>query len=108
MEPWQQWSRNVKESYITKDLLQDFQTILNNFDAEIGIPTIPYAKKERMVTSEAESRVLDSTSRSTVWINTLKSSLKEVNSMFGLNIDAELHYKEDDTMEVDDGEVDTL
>ena len=107
-EPWQQWSRNVKESYITKDLLQDFQTILNNFDAEIGIPTIPYAKKERMVTSEAESRVLDSTSRSTVWINTLKSSLIEVNDMFGLNIDAELHYKDDDTMEVDDGKADTV
>ena len=108
-EPWQQWSRNVKESYITKDLLQDFQTILNNFDAEIGIPTIPYAKKERMVTSEAESRVLDSTSRSTVWINTLKSSLKEVNSMYGLNISAELHYKEDDTEEVnEDGKTDIV
>ena len=71
-EPWQFLERtNIKNSYITTDQLQDFQTLLNNFDTEIGIPTIPYQKNERMVTSEADSRMIDSTSRSIVWKNTL-------------------------------------
>ena len=91
-EPWQLWDRHVKESYITTDLLRDFQTILNNFDCEIGIPTIPYEKKERMVTSEAESRQLDAISRSTVWINTLNNSFSKVNTMFGTKMSAKLHY----------------
>ena len=63
-EPWQFLERtNIKNSYITTDQLQDFQTLLNNFDSEIGIPTIPYQKKERMVTAEADSGIIDSTSR---------------------------------------------
>ena len=91
---------NVKENYIVDSLLQDFQTVINNFDAEVGIPTIPYAKKERMVTSEAESRVIDSTSRSTIWFETLKNSIVKVNEMFPeLGISVEQRYKADDQEE---------
>lgn len=87
--------RNLKESYLTTDQLQDLNTILNNFDAEIGIPTIPYQKKERMVTSEAESRIVDAVSRVTVWNETLQGSLAEVKKLYpDLNIDIRLRYPE--------------
>ena len=96
---------NVKENYIVDSLLQDFQTVINNFDAEVGIPTIPYAKKERMVTSEAESRVIDSTSRSTIWFETLKNSIAKVNAMFPeLNISVEQRFKPEQESEVPDNE----
>ena len=92
-EPWQFLERtNIKNSYITTDQLQDFQTLLNNFDTEIGIPTIPYQKKERMVTSEADSRIIDSTSRSIVWKNTLDECFKLVNEMFDLDLSCELRF----------------
>lgn len=92
-EPWQFLERkNVKDAYLTTDQLQDFQTVLNNFDCEIGIPTIPYQKKERLVTTEADSRVIDSTSRSVVWKETLDNSLGQVNEMFGLNLSCELRF----------------
>ena len=92
-EPWQFLERqNLKQSYITTDLLADFQTILNNFDTEIGIPVIPYQKKERMVAAEAESRVLDGTSRSSVWLETLNNSAVLVNEMFGTAIKAEYRF----------------
>lgn len=74
--------KNLKESYLTSDQLRDFQTIINNFDAEIGIPTIPYEKKERMVSNEADSRMIDSVSRLTIWHNTLKASIKEVKTLY--------------------------
>ena len=97
-EPWQLWSRDhMKENYLTTMQLQDFNTILHNFDKEIGIPTIPVEKKERMITDEANSTVIDAISRSEIWLKTLKSSLKNVNDMYGLNIEVERTYKEEVT-----------
>lgn len=97
-EPWQLWSRDhMKENYITTMQLEDFKTLLNFFDKEIGIPTLPVEKKERMITDEAQSTVVDSISRSEIWLNTLKSSLEIVNNKYGLNIKADRHYKEEVT-----------
>lgn len=90
--PFQYWDRNLANNYITDKQLQDFATLLSNFDSEIGIPTIPYQKKERMITSEAESRTIDSTSRSLIWFDSLSSSIEKVNKMFDSNISVKLRY----------------
>jgi len=84
---------NVKNSYLTTDMLMDRSTLLSSFDAEIGITSLPYNKKERLVTAEAESRQEDATARLMVWKATLDSSLKLVNKMFGTDIKAELAYE---------------
>lgn len=87
--------KNIAQSYILDKLLQDMQSLLNSFDAEIGIPTIPYAKKERMVTSEAESRQSDSQARSAIWLECLKSSIEHLNDVMGedFGISAKLRYE---------------
>ena len=87
---------NLKQSYLTTDQLMDRQTLLYAFDAEIGIQSLPYNKKERLVTAEAESRGQDSTARLQVWKATLDSSLELVNKLFGINITAELHYEKEE------------
>ena len=93
-EPWQFWNRgNLKESYLTSDQLRDFNTILNNFDCEIGIPVLPEEKKERMISDEATMRSNDAMSRCGIWLDTFNSSAIEVNKMFGLTIKASLNYK---------------
>lgn len=94
VSPFQTWFRDsMKNNYITSDLLQDFQTLLNDFDREIGIPTIPYQKKERLVQSEAESTEIDAKARSIVWIDTLDSSIKEVKQLFpDITLSAKLRY----------------
>lgn len=94
VSPFQTWFRDsMKNNYITNDLLQDFQTLLNDFDREIGIPTIPYQKKERLVQSEAESTEIDAKARSIVWIDTLDSSIKEVKQLFpDITLSAKLRY----------------
>ena len=93
---------NLKQSYLVTDQLMDRSTLLSSFDAEIGITSLPYNKKERLVTAEAESRGQDSTARLMVWKATLDSSLELVNKMFSLNIKAELNY---DKEEMSDGTV---
>ena len=102
-EPFQVWERknSLKESYLTTDQLKDFQTILNNFDCEVGIPTIPYEKKERMVQAEATSRQLDAQSRSTIWIECLKSSTEKIKALYpDIELNFELRY--DPEKEVED------
>lgn len=96
-EPWSFLERsNLKQSYLTTDQLMDRSTLLSAFDAEIGITSLPYNKKERLVTAEAESRGDDATARLEVWKSTLESSLDLVNSMFGTNISIEMRYEREE------------
>lgn len=102
-EPFHHVDLKVKDNYILEDLLRDFATIMRDFDTEIGIPTIPYEKKERMVTDEATSKENESVARCTTWINTLNSSAKEVTKVFPeLKLHAELAFtqKQKETKEV--------
>ena len=99
-EPWQALFRdNLKQSYIITDLLRDFQTVINDFDTEIGIPTIPYEKKERLIADEANSKQIDARSRSIIWYEELKRTAEICNEFLSLpagdNIRVELRYKEE-------------
>ena len=100
VEPFTWLTRNAKDSYVGTDLLQDMQTILNMFDREIGIPTIPYQKKERMVEFESKSAMIDSSSRLSTWIRTLEASLESVNKMFDTNFSVEARIDLDSLMSV--------
>ena len=80
----------IKNNYILGEQLKDLQTIINQFDAEIGIETVPYEKKERLVTAEAESKEVDAKARITVWIDTLNESFQLINKMFGTQMSATL------------------
>lgn len=82
-EPWQYLSlQDLNKNYILKDLLVDMQTIINMFDSEIGIVTVPYQKAERMVTNEADSKEEDAKARITIAIETLQSSTKKIKELF--------------------------
>lgn len=102
-EPWQSWTReHLKENYLTTDQLKDQQTILNAFDAEIGIPTTPYQKQERLTDFESRSRSVDSRARMNVWLDTLNSSIEEVKKLYP-DIKLAVKYRyEDEAKEVDD------
>ena len=92
--PFQEFGiEHLKENYITDQQLQDMQTILNAFDCEIGIPTVPYQKQERFVVSEAESKRIESIARVTVWVETLNSCFKTVKEMFGITLKAEVRER---------------
>lgn len=90
-QPWQFVElQKLKENYITDQQLVDFQTILNSFDAEIGITTVPYQKAERMVSSEANSRSVDSQARLITAIECLQSSVKDIKKLYP---DIKLNFK---------------
>ena len=108
--PFQFWvEEDLQKNYITDKQLQDLQTIINQFDAEIGIPTVPYEKKERMVTKEASSKEADSRARCTTWIRCLESSKEQIVKMFPKlkdTLNFTLTFPEDDPEDPEDQEVD--
>ena len=95
--PWQkiELQRSLKENYITDKQLQDFQTIINAFDAEIGINTLPYQKAERFVSAEASARMVDSQARMLTAIECLKSSVKTIKELYpDITLDFDLREEE--------------
>ena len=107
-EPFQHVDFNVKGNYITTDLLNDMCTVLRNFDAEIGIPTLPYDKKERLVTSEADSRKIESEARASIWIDTINETAKDIKKVFpDIDIHARLRADEEVSEDVTYNTVDT-
>ena len=103
-EPWQYLSlQDLNKNYILNDLLQSFQTVLNMFDSEVGIVTIPYQKAERMVTSEADSKNDDAKARITIAIETLQSSTKKIKELFP-DIKLNFTLREPEEKEVNNGD----
>ena len=93
--PFQEWKReHLKDSYLTTDQLLDFHTLINDFDAEVGIPTIPYQKKERLVTDEATAKQADGKARSVVWYECLEASIKDIKKLYpDITLSCKLRYK---------------
>ena len=103
--PFQFLDLNVAKNYILDKQLADFACIMNQFDSEIGIPTLPYTqKKERMVTDEATMKTIDGTSRSKTWKQSVDASLKAINEKFGsiYTIKADFIFINDQIQEVID------
>lgn len=83
---------DVKNNYIVGDLLRDIQTIVEQFDREIGIAAIG-EKKERMITDEVDQLKSDSVARSECWFECLSRSYDRVNALFPeLDLSFEMTY----------------
>lgn len=65
--------------------------LIQRFDEEIGLPTVQ-EKKERLISSEVETRLPTIMSKIELWIDCINRSLKKVNSMFGYNMSARLRH----------------
>ena len=90
--PFQQVKLFTASDYISDKLQETHNTILNQFDNEIGIPSVPYEKKERLISSEVDTKAVDSTARCRVWLDCLKNSCEVINAHYGLNLSAKLTY----------------
>ena len=84
---------NLKNSYMVTEFNQDIQTLINQFDAEVGIVNVPYEKKERMTDFESRSKQSDGIARATLWKKTLQHSWDEYNELFGTNVKVVYNYE---------------
>lgn len=85
---------NPKEAYLTSDQLMDLHTILSDFDSEVGIPTIPYQKKERETEFESQSKVADGQSRAFTWKRSVLASIADIKKLYpALDITFKLRWE---------------
>lgn len=91
-DPIWTFSQDVASQYVSDKLLADIDTILMQFDKEIGIAAVG-EKKERMLTDEIAMQNEDACARSSTWFENLSDSFDLVNELFpGLNLSFTMKY----------------
>ena len=83
---WFPFVQNVKESYVTSDILSDMRKIEAMFDTEIGIPNANTDKRERLISDEVNANNVETATRCELWLETLRTGLDKANDMFGLSL----------------------
>lgn len=95
-EPWVEYSRDVKQSYIGTELWNEHRTILNEFDREVGIPTEGQEKKERMITEEITVSYMDSSCRLRTWLKSMEPGFRTVRELYGIECSAKAAFDQNE------------
>lgn len=91
--PWQEWKRELNEK-LTTELLTNFNSIIADFDSEIGIPTMGFEKRERVIQNESQIKQADGKARSVTWYETVESSIKSIKELYlDIRLSCEMRYK---------------
>ena len=98
---WEVFQQNLKENYITSDLLSDLVKIRNMFCTEIGIPSTNSEKRERLITDEVNKNNIETKSRCELWLESLQESAEKTNAMFGTTVSVTWRNNPDDKTEVE-------
>jgi hypothetical protein len=88
------FNKDVRNSYIISDLLNDIRSIMDDFDAHIGIPNANTRKKERMIVDEVNANNFETRSMCELWLENLKTGCEETQKMFGIELSVDWRSKE--------------
>ena len=83
---WFPFTQNIKESYVTSDILSDMRKIEAMFDTEIGIPNANTDKRERLIADEVNANNVETATRCELWLETLRKGIEKANAMFNLSM----------------------
>lgn len=95
-EPFQHIELFDKNKYLTDLLLADRQTIINDFDTEVGIKSLPYNKKERLLSDEVNIKENEANTKLNVLVSTINADFKKVNEMFDVDFSVKAIQEGDD------------
>ena len=103
---WETFQNNLKQNYIAKDILEDMTKIDARFCTEVGIPNVNMAKESGVTDNEVEANNVDTKTKSSLWLETIRDGLDKANELFGLNMSVDFRYKEvTENVAVDNGNV---
>jgi hypothetical protein len=89
---WEAFEQNLKQVYISSDILSDMRKIEAMFDTDIGIPNANTDKRERLVTDEVNANNIETASKCSLWLEQLQESVERTNNMFGTDISVEWRF----------------
>lgn len=90
---WDNFQNNLKQNYIAKEILEDMTKIDARFCTEVGIPNVNMAKESGVTDNEVEANNIDTKTKVSLWIETIKEGLEKTNEMFGLDIKVKFRFE---------------
>lgn len=84
---WQLFTQNIQQAYIADKNLEVLKRIDEMFNREIGIPETNEDKKERLLTDEVNTNIIESLSKADMWLKELQKGCEKTRKMFGIDID---------------------
>ena len=103
VELWENFNKDLKGNFIAPELIEIFEKLLDQFDTEVGIPSVGSDKKERLTVNETEKNDVESVTRLTTWLETLQQGIDEANRLYpDLNLSIKL--KNYQTVKVKEGD----
>ena len=83
---WFPFTQDIRNSYVTSDILSDMRKIEAMFDTEIGIPNANTDKRERLISDEVNANNVETATRCELWLETIRKGLETANNMFNLTL----------------------
>ena len=90
---WTTFQNNLKQNYVAGDMLDDMLKIDARFCTEIGIPNVNLAKASGVTDNEVEAHNVDTKSKASLWLETIREGLEKVNDMFDLNLSVKFRFE---------------
>lgn len=88
-EPFYTLATEVNKNYIIDKLLGNMREVEAQFDAMIGLPSMPFEKKERMNQQEVNIKGSGTQTRAEMWLDSLREGCTKARRMFGIEIDVD-------------------
>lgn len=83
---WQLFTQNIQQAYIADKNLEVLKRLDEMFNREIGIPETNEDKKERLLTDEVNTNIIESLSKADMWLKELQDGCEKTKEMFGIDI----------------------
>ena len=83
---WQLFTQNIQQAYIADKNLEVLKRLDEMFNREIGIPETNEDKKERLLTDEVNTNIIESLSKADMWLKELQKGCEKTKQMFGIDI----------------------
>lgn len=81
-DAWESFNKDLKQNFIAPELIDVFEKLLDQFDTEVGIPSVGSDKKERMNVLETSKNDAESVTRLTTWLETMQVGVDMTNRLY--------------------------
>lgn len=81
-ELWETFNKDLKQNFIAPELIDVFEKLLDQFDTEVGIPSVGSDKKERLNVLETEKNDVETVTRLTTWLETMQPGINDANRLY--------------------------
>ena len=89
---WEIFGNNLKNNYLVENILQDMTKIDARFCTDVGIPNINMAKESGVTDNEVESNNIDTKTKASLWLETIREGLDSTNDMFKLDLGVKFRF----------------